>query len=162
MLAKASASSVFTQQNIFLTVCSLAARRGRDRWRRPVSGTRSTKAVWSGIGKIFPSCVKVKQWPIMKGESLSVSFPLPQLDLLSLWLSFLRIMKDGKTEGIFPSFWSLMQMTALKERAAEGQPAADGLCLVVPELILVSSSELLGLIMHGVEKASFKLSKSTC
>lgn len=45
-------------------------------------------------------------------------------------------------------------MTALKEGTAEGQPAADGLCLVVPELILVSSSELLGLIMPGEEKAS--------
>lgn len=48
-----------------------------------------------------------------------------------------------------------MKMISLEGRSNwEAQPSADGLCLVVPELISVSSSELLGQIMPGMEEAS--------
>ena len=139
-------------------MCSLAMRRARDWWRRPISGTRSTTAKWSGTDPHWPNLPFLCWGEAVSynaGERLPVSFPLPQLDLLSLRYCLLMEDYEGwEDRGNFPRFQSLIQMTPLKGRSCWQQPAADGLCLTVPELISVSSSELPGWIMPGMEEAS--------
>lgn len=55
----------------------------------------------------------------------------------------------------FPKFWKPDVNDFLeRKKLLRSQPVADGLCLVVPELISVSTSKLLGWIMPGMEEAS--------
>lgn len=117
----------------------------------------------SHTGQVVPSCAEVRQWPVMKGERLPVSSPLPQLDLLSLWYCLLMEDYEGWEDGRnFPSFESLMQMTPLKGRSC-WEPACS--CRAVSHGARVNLGKQLwdtGLDNAWNGGGLLKLSKSTC
>lgn len=165
MLGKSSASPV-SQQNIFLSVCSLAMRRGRlmeEACAWDPGALKLCGLELSHTGQVVPSCVEVRQWPVMKGERLPVSFPLPQLDLLSLWYCLLMEDYEGwEDRRNFPSFESLMQMTPLKGRSC-WEPACS--CRAVSHGARVNLGKQLwdtGLDNAWNGGGLLKLSKSTC